>query len=468
MNQNENKQPSVLFRWTVLALVSLVIFGNYYIYDSISPLADLLEEQLGFSDADIGLLNGIYSLPNIIMVLIGGIIIDKIGTRISTLLFAFICLLGASITASSSELMVMGAGRLVFGLGAESLIVAVTTVIGRWFKGKQLSFAFALNLTIARLGTFAALNSPTWGRDYYDNWQDPLMLAVFVGVFSLAAAALYFGMDKYAENTYSLQGFEKQDEIKIKEIFNFGKSFWFITLLCVTFYSAIFPFQTFAVKFFIEEHFLNLDEDVARSMGAFLSSLLILSAMILMPIFGFIVDRIGKRATLMMAGSLVLLPVYLMLEYYQVTPVIPAEVKSELHNLENYEAGDIFAKISGDFLYFLGFIKVLVVYYPNLIITMAVMGFSFSLIPAVMWPSVAIIVDIKKLGTALGLMTMVQNVGLALFNIGIGQLNDITGSYEAGLWVFSSLGLFGFVFSWFLKKSDALDPEHPLEKGRIK
>jgi len=84
MNQNENKQPSVLFRWTVLALVSLVIFGNYYIYDSISPLADLLEEQLGFSDADIGLLNGIYSLPNIIMVLIGGIIIDKIGTRIST------------------------------------------------------------------------------------------------------------------------------------------------------------------------------------------------------------------------------------------------------------------------------------------------------------------------------------------------------------------------------------------------
>jgi MFS family permease len=127
------------------------MFGNYYIYDAISPLADVLVKQLHFTDSDIGLLQGIYSVPNIFMVLIGGFIIDRLGTKKSTFIFALLCLLGASITAVSSTLVPMAAGRLVFGLGAESLIVAVTTAIAKWFKGKELSFAFGMNLTIARL-----------------------------------------------------------------------------------------------------------------------------------------------------------------------------------------------------------------------------------------------------------------------------------------------------------------------------
>ena len=132
-------EPSALFRWGILIFVSLAMFGNYYVYDSISPLADLLSKRLNFTDSDIGLLNGIYSLPNLFMVLIGGIIIDKIGTKISTFIFALICFAGALITAYSGGILeVMAAGRLVFGLGAESLIVAVTTVLGRWFKGKKL------------------------------------------------------------------------------------------------------------------------------------------------------------------------------------------------------------------------------------------------------------------------------------------------------------------------------------------
>src|SRR5512135_863187 len=100
------------------------MFGNYYIYDAISPLADVLSKQLGFTDSDIGLLQGIYSVPNIFMVLIGGFIIDRLGTKKSTFIFALLCLLGAFITAVSSTLIPMAAGRLVFGLGAESLIVA--------------------------------------------------------------------------------------------------------------------------------------------------------------------------------------------------------------------------------------------------------------------------------------------------------------------------------------------------------
>jgi MFS family permease len=145
----------------VLVLISLAMFGNYYIYDSVSPLADVLKQQLGFSDANIGLLNAIYSIPNVFMVLIGGMIIDRIGTKRSTFFFALLCLLGSIITVFTGTLEVMVVGRLVFGLGAESLIVAVTTAVAKWFRGKELSFAFGINLTIARLGSFAALNSPS-------------------------------------------------------------------------------------------------------------------------------------------------------------------------------------------------------------------------------------------------------------------------------------------------------------------
>ncbi|NMB83225.1 MAG: major facilitator superfamily domain-containing protein 1 [Ignavibacteria bacterium] len=406
-------EPSALFRWIILVFVSLAMFGNYYIYDSISPLADLLVKQLNFSDSNIGLLQGIYSVPNVLMVLIGGIIIDKIGTRISTFIFTVLCLTGAIITASSSDLTFMAIGRLVFGLGAESMIVAVTTVIGRWFKGKQLSFAFGLNLTLARLGSFAALNSPTWAKSFYDNWQLPLLISVVAGVISVLSVIIYWGMDTYAEKNFSLRPVPKQDKINFKEIFSFSKSYWFVVLLCVTFYLGIFPFQTFAVKFFIDVH------GTSREFGGFLSSMLTLSAMILTPLFGLFADYIGKRSLLMMFGSLILVPVYLIMAYTNVTLYIP----------------------------------------------MAMMGLTFSLIPAVMWPSVAIIVDEAKLGTAYGLMTMIQNIGLAGFNFIIGWANDFSGGYSLGMWIFSSLGFFGLLFAFLLRKSEMGPNSHGLEKG---
>lgn len=406
-------EPTSFFRWTILVVISLAMFGNYYIYDSISPLADLLVKQLNFSDSDIGLLQGIYSVPNIIMVLIGGIIIDKIGTRISTFIFTMLCLAGAVITASFADITMMAIGRLVFGLGAESMIVAITTVIGRWFKGKQLSFAFGLNLTLARLGSFAALNSPTWARAVYDNYKYPLLFAAAAGIIAVAMIILYWGMDVYAEKNYSLRPVPKQDEVKFKEIFSFSKSYWFVVLLCVTFYSGIFPFQTFAVKFFIDVH------GTTREMGGFLSSLLTLSAMILTPLFGLLADYIGKRSLLMMLGSLILIPVYLLMAYTNASLYIP----------------------------------------------MAMMGLSFSLIPAVMWPSVAIIVDEAKLGTAYGLMTMIQNIGLAGFNFLIGWANDTSGGYTMGMWVFSSLGFFGLLFAFLLRRSETGANSHGLEKG---
>ncbi len=411
-------QPPKVYRWIVLILISLAMFGNYYIYDAISPLADVLAKQLGFSDSDIGLLQGIYSVPNIFMVLIGGFIIDRLGTKKSTLIFALLCLIGAVITAFSSRLFSMAAGRLVFGLGAESLIVAVTTAIAKWFKGKELSFAFGINLTIARLGSFAALNSPSWASRYYEHWQAPLLITVVAGVICVAGALIYWGLESKAEKMYQIGQAGATDKVVFSDIFRFGTSYWYVVALCITFYSGIFPFQTFAVKFFMDAH------TTSRELGGFLSSMLTLFAMVATPLFGLLADKIGKRALLMMFGSLLLSPVYLMMAYTHVSLYVP----------------------------------------------MAMMGISFSLIPGIMWPSVSYLVDQAKLGTAYGLMTLIQNIGLAGFNFLIGWANDHAGAgannpggYSLGMWIFSILGVAGFTFAFLLRKSETGPRAHGLE-----
>jgi MFS family permease len=311
----------------------------------------------------------------------------------------------------------MASGRLVFGMGAESLIVAVTTAIARWFKGKELSFAFGVNLTIARLGSFAALNSPTWAKAAFGSWQWPLLIATAMATFCVVGGIIYWVMEDRAAARYEM-GHTKTDKVIWRDLFRFGTSFWFVVLLCVTFYSAIFPFQTFAVKFFMEAH------GTTREVGGFLSSMLTLFAMICTPLFGLLVDRVGRRALFMMWGSLLLVPVYLMMAYSDASLYVP----------------------------------------------MAMMGIAFSLIPAVMWPSVAYIVDEQKLGTAYGLMTMIQNIGLAGFNFLIGWANDFGGAsaanpggYALGMWIFSTLGLLGCLFAWLLHRAETGPNAHGLE-----
>ena len=448
-NQPVKPQPSALLRWFILLLISLAMFGNYYIYDSISPLADVLKQQLGFSDSNIGLLNAIYSFPNIIMVLIGGIIIDKIGTRKSVVIFTFLIMLGAVITTLWGNIYPMAAGRLIFGLGAESMIVAITTIIARWFKGKELSFAFGLNLTLARLGSFLALNAPSWGKNLYNYWQTPLLITVAAGVFAFFCVIVYYFSDEYASKRFELPAEGKQDKVVVSELFKFGKSFWFITALCVTFYSAMFPFQTFAVKFFEEAH------GTTREVGGNLSSMLTLAAMVFTPLFGLLSDKIGKRSLLMMFGSLLIIPVYLMMAY-KIDIATPLGLSGSLNiNLDFF---DIHSSIP-----------------MYLVIPMSMMGIAFSLIPAVMWPSVAIIVDQEKLGTAYGLMTMIQNIGLFAFNLIIGFANDINHAsaanptgYNLGMWIFSSLGFFGLLFAYLLRRNETGPFGHGLEKGSIK
>ena len=157
-------EPSRSYRWAVLIFISLAQAGNYYIYDSINALERIFIDHLGFSATQFGWLNASYSVAAVATLLVGGVIIDRIGTKKSLLAFAVICFLGAVLTASKGSAPVMIAGRTVLGLGAESMIVAVTTALAKWFKGKELSFAFGINLTIARLASVAADNSPTCRR----------------------------------------------------------------------------------------------------------------------------------------------------------------------------------------------------------------------------------------------------------------------------------------------------------------
>jgi MFS family permease len=410
--------PTPFYRWAVLIFISLAMFGNYYVYDALSPLADLLTKQLGFTDSNIGLLQGIYSVPNIFTVVLGGMLIDRIGGKKSTFIFGGLCFLGAVITVLSPHLWLMATGRLIFGMGAESLIIAVTTLLAKWFRGKELSLAFGVNLTIARIGSFAALNSPTWARHAYVNWRYPFLIAVAVSTLCVLGAVIYWGMENYAERHYELGVGGSTDKVVFKDLFKFGASYWYIVGLCIVFYSGIFPFQTFAVKFFMEAH------GTTRETGGFLSSMLTLFAMIATPMFGLLVDKVGKRALFMMFGSLLLIPVYLIMAYWNISLYLP----------------------------------------------MAMMGVAFSLIPAVMWPSVAYIVDEAKLGTAYGVMTMIQNIGLAGFNFLIGWENDIAGAgpghpagYHLGMWTFSILGFLGMMFAFLLHHRETGPHGHGLE-----
>ncbi len=188
----------------------------------------------------------------------GGIIIDRVGIRQALLLFSVLCLLGAMLTAFEGKFDTMIAGRTLLGLGAESQIITVTTALARWFKGKELSFAFGINLTIARLASIAADNSPTWaqwaffpnGTSAEPSWHRPLVLAVVVGSTCMVGAIVYWLMERYGESHYALGKSGEPDKLSFAEGLKFNPSYWYVVALCFTFYSGIFPFRTFAMDLF--------------------------------------------------------------------------------------------------------------------------------------------------------------------------------------------------------------------------
>jgi MFS family permease len=412
-------EPSRLYRWIVLVFLSLTMFGNYYLYDSIAPVADLLKSQLGYSDQMIGRLYSMYSYAAAFLLLIGGIIIDRIGTKKAVILFGTLCAIAGLLTAISSNVHVMYVGRFVLGFGAESLIAAVTTALAKWFKGKEIGLAFGINLTIARLGSLGTDYSPTAFRRWYGNWHDPLWIAAMIGGVCIVGAVVYWILEAAAEKKYVIGKSGSTDKLVLKDLLTFDSSFWYITGLCLTFYAAIFPFRSFAIKFFQEGY------GMPRAEAGRLNGFLPLAAMIATPLFGLLIDKVGKRALFMAIGSVIIVPAYLlMLPSLHVTPYL----------------------------------------------SMTLIGVAFSLIPAVMWPSVAYLVNEKKLGTAYALMALIQQLGVAAIDEGMGWLNDHYAAsaanptgYNGMLYLVSSLGFLGLFFSFMLWRSERGPHSHGLE-----
>jgi MFS family permease len=311
----------------------------------------------------------------------------------------------------------------VFGLGAESMIVAVTAALGQWFKGRQLGFAFGVNLSIARAGSYAADLSPGWAAPAYAaGWREPLVIASSFAVISFLGALVYWIVERSAESRYALDRPAPPDRIVWADLWRFDRSYWYIVGLCVTFYSVIFPFRsTFAIEYFQNAHGLPLEQ--AGEMNGYV----FLAAIFATPLFGWIVDRMGRRSLAMMGGSLLLLAVF---------PTL------------------LFTSWS-------------------LWVTTALIGVAFSLVPAVLWPSVPYLVDQDRLGTAYGLMTMLQNIGLTVCNVAAGALNDFGNAgaanpagYRPMLWMFTVLSLGGLVFSTLLRRRETGPAAHGLETIR--
>ncbi len=424
MEENSFFHPSTrLYRFTVLFFVSLLTYGSYFAYDSIGAIAPTLIKELGVSRSIIGTMYTVYSIAAIVSVFLGGMLIDLIGTRLATIIFATLVTIGAAIVAFAPNVTVLMIGRFIFGAGSESLVVAQSAILARWFKGKELALSFGIALTISRLGTLFSFNTEALIAKHFGNYKAALWAAVIFCAFSLLAAFVYAIMDKHGENVLNLPKPLADEKVKLSDVKVFSKSYWYVTILCVTFYSAIFPFTALSTDFFHDKYHLPL---TVPSGGGFFyqafyniihmfdtaggtTTIIIAASMFLAPFAGSLVDKIGKRATLMIFGSVLMVVAYLLMGFTYIPPKYP----------------------------------------------MMILGAAFVLVPAAMWPSIPLIVEERFQGSAYGLMTMVQNLGLALFPFLNGKLRDVTHTYTASMIMFACLGFVGLIFAYLLKKADA-------------
>jgi len=414
----EKPAPSRRSRWLILLVIGIASYGGYYAFDYIAPLAPLLNRQLHFSNTDIGLLQAVYSLPNIVGMLVCGVMIDRLGTRKSLSIFGVLVFIGLVITALSPRLGIMAAGRLLVGSGGEALQLAANVGVARWFWHDGLSLAFGLRASAARLGSFSAEVSPAWAHAAYTYWRWPLLLGVGFGALCLLGAALYWKLDARGERQFTLGHTARTTKIPLGEVFRFNRSFWLIAALCVTFYGCIFPFETFGQKFLIEaRHVTPQTASLLVGMEPFFS-------LVGMPIFGLLVDRYAHRSLLMMFGSLLIVPVFPMLGFTNIQPAIP----------------------------------------------MAMMGVAFALVPAVMWPALVYVVDKSRLGLANGMLDSVQQLGLVVINLLVGWANDHwlasatnAAGYHAGLWMFTGIAVLAVLCAFALWRVETGPSAHGLE-----
>jgi MFS family permease len=394
------------WRWIVLLIISLVLFGSYYVYDAVSPINDEIQRGMGIDNSKYGLLFSFYSIPNLFfLVVLAGVILDRIGIRKSGFVFGALCVLGSLITsiAAGRSFTWMLVGRMVYGFGSEAVILVVNKVIAKWFRGKELGFAFGLNITICRLGTILALNTSAQIMERFGAWQWSIWVGTIVMFLSFMLFMIYIVMDRTRERRTPGEG--KEEKFIWRDILKFGPSFWFVSILCVTFYSAVFPFTAHAPRF------MQMKFGLSPATGGAYTSLVMTASMIFTPLFGLFVDKKGKRGIIMILGSILIVPAHLVLGLTMMHPVF----------------------------------------------SFILLGISFSLVPAAMWPAVPILVRERYLGTAYGIIGWIQNAGLTLFPWLGGRLVDYAGGdYTYMQIMFASLGFVGLVFSIFLLRADRI------------
>jgi MFS family permease len=409
------------YRFTVLFFASFMMYGSYFAYDAIGAIENSLMDTLAIGQERIGDLYSVYSLGPLLFLFLAGFVIDRIGTRRASLLFSSLITLGAVIVAMAPSFWPMYAGRFVFGYGSEAALVAQNAILVRWFRGKELALAFGVTLTISRLGTLFSFNTEALIADRFGPFTALWVAAGLCGL-SLLGTVVYVILDRRGAGELGLKEEDAGDRIVLGEIKKLGRSFWLITALCFTFYSAIFPFTSLSTNFFHEKWHLP---DAVGSGGSFLeealsnflhmfstapgtTSIIIFASMVCAPFAGRFVDRKGRRASIMILGSSLLIVSHLVLGFTYLAPRYP----------------------------------------------MIVLGAAFVLVPAALWPAVPLLVRKNMVGTAFGVMTQIQNIGLFAFPKLNGALRESTGDYTASQIMFATLGVVALIAAFLLLTTD--------------
>ncbi|MBQ0114470.1 MAG: MFS transporter [Bacteroidales bacterium] len=409
-------------RWIVLAIVSVTMMTGYIVAKQVSPLEFLLESPIssggmGWTSGEFGLFAGSRGFFNVffLMLFFGGIILDKTGVKIAGILSCILMLVGTvvdyysiafvspSIISSSlfagtkMQVLISSLGFAIFGIGYELCGITVSKVIVKWFTGKEMALAMGIQVALARLGTALAL-----GYSARIAISTTISTPILVGVFALGVGFIgylaYCMIDTNNDNNTDKLGEDDKFHFADLKLTLTNKGFWLITFLCMLYYSSLYPFLDFATKLMITKY--SVDVSVAGMIPAILP----FTSIILTPLFGAMYDRIGRGATIMIIGT-VMLTIVLM----------------------------IFSLPSGASMV--------------AIVSMLVLGIAFSLLPSVLWPAVPKIVPVKQLGTAYSIIYYIQNIGLILVPAMIGKIiefntaADGTPNYTQAMYVFTIIGI---------------------------
>jgi nitrate/nitrite transporter NarK len=388
-------------RWTAMVVVSLSMFGAYYFNYALSPVKPILESALGWTSSDFGVYTSAYAWFNVyfLMLIFSGIILDRLGIKITGLGATVLMVLGTgvnywAITAPfpagaqvtlpligsiKTEVLLSSIGFAIFGVGSEATGITVSKAIVKWFKGKEMALAMGLQMSIARLGTALAL-AISLPLALHFTYRAPVAFAFILMLLGVIAFITYIVLDTKLDKSEEHIEVEEEEPFRLKDIVMIisNKAFWYIAILCVLFYGAVFPFLFYATDFIINKY------HVSPSLAGLIPSLLPFGTIFLTPFFGGIYDKKGKGATIMIIGAIMLIVVHGFLS-------IPT--------LDNW----IFAAAM-----------------------VVILGIAFSLVPSAMWPSVPKIIPEKQLGTAYAVIFFIQNIGLMAIPLLLGVVLNST------------------------------------------